>query len=97
MQKRHLRHKLNLYLEGKAGLDTVQKVEEWLSDTKERTPDLSESLLQDEERRILADIRSRTEYPLFYPSQEEKDLKQALMVGVIVCCLFIIALLFMHH
>jgi hypothetical protein len=72
-------------------------VEEWLSDTKERTPDLSEAILQEEERRILSDIRSKTEYPLFYPSQDERDLKQALMVGVIVCCLFMIALLFMHH
>ncbi len=97
MQKWHLKYKLDLYLEGNASPDTVQQIEEWLSDAKERTPVLSEQLLQEEERKILSDIRSDTEYPLFYPSKEEKDLKQAVLIGILVCCIFLVALLLMRH
>ena len=96
MQKWHLKRKLDLYLEGKASSETVRQIEEWLSDGSEK-PALSEHLLLEEERKILADIRSQTEYPLFFPSRKDKDLKQAVLVGVIVCCLFLIALLLMHH
>jgi hypothetical protein len=97
MQKWHLKHKLNLYLEGNAGPDTVQQIEEWLSDPKERTPALPENLLQEEERSILEAIRAETEYPLFYPSQEDRNLKQVVLVGIIVCCIFLVALLLMRH
>jgi hypothetical protein len=97
MQKWHLKHKLNLYLEGKAGKQTAQQIDEWLSDSRSRPPVLSEQLLQEEEKAILSDIRSRTEYPLFYPSKEDKDLKQAILVGIIVCCVFVIILLLMRH
>jgi hypothetical protein len=97
MQKWLLKHKLNQYLEGQAGTDTVEQIEQWLSDARERSPALPESLLLEEERRILADIRSETEYPLFYPSREERDLRQALLVGILVCCIFLIALLLMRH
>jgi len=97
MQKSHLKHKLDLYLEGKANTVVVQQVEEWLSDTKGRTPQFPEALLLEEERKILADIRSETEYPLFYPSRGQRDMKQAILVGVIVSCFFILALLLMHH
>ncbi|TDX00738.1 hypothetical protein [Dinghuibacter silviterrae] len=97
MQKKHLKRKLDLYLEGNASPDTTKQVEEWLSDTGGRTPSFPEPLLQEEERRILADIRSETEYPLFYPSREEKDLKQAILVGAFVCCLFVVLLMLLHH
>jgi hypothetical protein len=97
MQKRHLKRTLDLYLEGNASPETAKQVEEWLSDTGGRTPAFPENLLQEEERRILADIRSETEYPLFYPSREEKDLKQAILVGTLVCGVFVILLMLLHH
>ena len=97
MQKRHLKRTLDLYLEGNASPETTKQVEEWLSDTHGRTPAFPEPLLQEEERRILEAIRAETEYPLFYPSREEKDLKQALVVGVFVCVLFIVLLVILHH
>jgi hypothetical protein len=97
MQKNHLKRKLNLYLEGKASKQTAEKIEEWLSDGSERPPSLPEQLLQEEERRILADIREQTQYPLFYPSKEDKDLKQVVLIGIVVGCLFLVALLLMRH
>ncbi|HTJ13884.1 MAG TPA: hypothetical protein VL547_17730 [Dinghuibacter sp.] len=97
MQKRHLKRTLDLYLEGNASPETAKQVEEWLSDTGGKTPAFPEPLLQEEERRILADIRSETEYPLFYPSREEKDLKQAVLVGAVVGCVFVVLLMLLHR
>ncbi len=97
MQKGHLKRKLNLYLEGKASTKTIEQVEEWLSNGTERPPSLSEQLLQEEEKRILSDIRAQTEYPLFFPDHDDKSLKQAVLVGIIVVCLFLVAFLLVHH
>lgn len=97
MQKLHLKRKLNLYLQGKASKKTIDRVEAWLSDGSERPPAVPEHILQEEQRKILADIRDQTEYPLFYPSKDEKDLKQVVLIGIVVGCLLLIALLLFRH
>lgn len=97
MQKLHLKRKLNLYLEGKASKQTSEKIEEWLSEGSERPPALPEHLLMEEERRILDDIREQTQYPLFYPSREDDDLKQVVLIGVVVGSILLVALLLLRH